>query len=288
MGEESRMAERMTVVVKPVEEKTNLTVEDAMRQVLDVFELLNVTPSESGQEVVWRLIEAKTSSPPFTVIAEAAAKPGVDVDPQIIDRAAREKKARLTREFQSFKNGQLPEAWEEFRAQRVASDLLDRLRHGVIVEMRGGPDEPSTILTSEDSKMAEKVLELPVAHVGRMKDQMGTIEGTLVEVSTWWSKPALIISERKSGVKITCVINAEQSAEIARAGTFEDVWQHRRIAVRGLIRYGKSGNITRIDATSVIRKEHVDVPDERIKDKDFTDGLNAVDYLSRLREGDLG
>lgn len=281
------MAERMVVVVKPTGDQQNLTVEDAMRQVLDVFDLLAITPSDTGQEVVWRLIEAKTSSPPFTVTAEAAAKPGTDVDPQLIDRAAREKKRRLANEVHSFQQGKLPESWEEARAQRIVSDLLQRIRHGILVEVAEATNQTPTFTIGErEAILAEKVLELPVADAGQIKDQMGTVEGVLIEVTTWWNRPAIVISEGKTHAKVTCIIDKEQSEKIA--GTFEDVWSHRRVAVRGMIRYGKLGDIKRVEAIAVMRREVKDIPDDRIKDRDFTNGLSAAEYVARLREGDIG
>jgi len=57
-----------------------LTVEDAMLQVLDMISAAEASEnaSASARKVVWRLTEARTNSPPFTVTAQAFSK-----DPEV-------------------------------------------------------------------------------------------------------------------------------------------------------------------------------------------------------------
>lgn len=68
------MTKSLSITVHPsVHGAEYLSVSDAMHQVLDVIEALEKAETAGGGErqIVWRLTEAHTNSPPFTVTAEA-------------------------------------------------------------------------------------------------------------------------------------------------------------------------------------------------------------------------
>ena len=68
LNSEARVAERITVVVRG---QDGLTVEDAMRQVLETFEMMGRADPSAETAVQWCLVSASTNSP-LTVVAEAS------------------------------------------------------------------------------------------------------------------------------------------------------------------------------------------------------------------------
>jgi len=279
------VAERMTVVIAPEGGQENLTVEDAMRQVLSVFELLSYSTTESQQEVVWRLVEAKTNSPPFSVTAEARSiVPGIN-----IDHIAKIQKKEFTNSLSEFRQGKAPEKWSDYQAQTIVKDLFERLTHGVNTQIFVDSNNSPILLTGEDAIIAENNLaDYLVPEESKTKPQMGSIEGILCAVTTYYNKPAIVIKERKSGEEITCTISDELSAMVMDKATFDDVWKHRRVVVRGLITYGKVGHVKSVSANILSLREERSITIEEIRDRNFTNNLSAIDYLNKLREGQLG
>ena len=278
------MAERMTVIIAPQGGQENLTVEDAMRQVLSVFELLSYNNNQSGQEVVWKLVEAKTNSPPFSVTAEARSiVPGVN-----IDQIAKAQKEEFTHSLSEFRNGRTPDRWQDYQAQVIVKDLFERLTHGVNTQIYVDSNTAPILLTEADGRIAENNLVAFVTpeYESKTKSQMGSLDGVLCEVTTHYGKPAIVIQERKSRQRIICTISDELS--VAHQATFEDVWKHHRVVVRGLITYGKSGNIKSVSANIVSLREERSVEVQEIRDSNFTNGLSAIEYLNKIREGHLG
>ena len=66
---------------------------------------------------------------------------------------------------------------------------------------------------------------------------------------------------------------------------FEDVWEHRRVSIKGRISYDAEGNIARVFAESVIPLKSRTMTTHDIRDTDFTGTDSVLEYLERLREG---
>jgi hypothetical protein len=278
------LAERVVVIVSPQDGKLNLTVEDAMRQVLNAFSLLERSGA-ANSGVVWRLVEAKTNSPPFSVIAEATSlNPNVN-----IDAIAHEQALNYSHSFKELRAGRVPNNWSGVEAEAIVTELFLRLRHDITTEIKVG-NEPPILLTSADSAVAISALETELLSVSRAqtKSQIGSIDGVIQNVTTWHNKPAIIVNEKKSGFNITCVISDAQAEAIGRSNSFLDAWKRCRVVVRGILRYKDNGDILRIENATISRIQPKDVTLDQIKDADFTSGLNSLDYLSKLGDGELG
>lgn len=122
----------------------------------------------------------------------------------------------------------------------------------------------------------------------RSRIEHGTIEGTLIYVGTYYKNPAIRIIERKTGRAVWCLITEEEKEKIAQQATFKDVWEHRRVLARGRIVYGVDGRIVTVHASNVKPFRPRDVSLSEISDPEFTRGSPSLDYLEKLREGDLG
>lgn len=247
-----------------------------MRQVLDAFELLSRT--NSVRKIEWRLVEAKTSSPPFTVTAESN------------DPRAAQQKAEFVAAIKQVSEGKLPDTWDDPDSFEIYEDMLLRVAHGARLEVRASPDQPSIAVEAQAARfVAGLVAALPELGFPKTKDQLGSIEGELTGVTLYREKRALKVAERKTGNEITCVVNDEELAkEIAQTQNFEDVWKHRRVTVKGLIRYNKHGGILQVVATSITPVAARHVSEDELRDETFTDGLRSDDYLNKWRDGDLG
>jgi hypothetical protein len=122
----------------------------------------------------------------------------------------------------------------------------------------------------------------------REREEIGSIEGMLLEVGADYNQPALLVKERKTGEDIWCRVDYELKHKISDEARFEDVWDRQRVVVRGRISYDSDGKITRVKAHSIVKITPRQMTINDIKDQDFTGGLSAAEYLEKLREGDLG
>lgn len=275
------MAERLSVRIIPSDGGMDtLTVEDAMRQVLDAFELL----SGGDDSVVWRLVSASTNSP-FTVVAEAQET-----------EAARRQKRVFSESLQELADGRFPTAWKRLELQGPASSLLRRSGSGIsVTEFRFDEHEQPLLLSQEvastfsgfDFVAVDDHASIDSLSVA--KKQVGSISGVLAEAMTYYGRPAFRIKERKTNRLITCVVDKVFADAVSREASMQDVWMHRRVDVRGLILYQASGEILRIEAQAVrmvgpIKSDEL----PSLRDNSFTGGLTAAEYLERFRAGELG
>jgi hypothetical protein len=279
-GQRDAMPERMTIVIRGRE---GLTIEDAMRQVLDTFELLDRSNPLPNQTVEWRLVSASTNSP-LTVVAEAASvRPGVDAA-----SVARVQKKTFAACIAELRSGRLPDIWSSIDTRNTAKRLVARVANGIAAtDILFDGTEDSIQLTAEDTRILTPTLNSAL-HIGHPAVQIGSVEGFLDEVTTYYNKPAIKVLERRSRSSITCVVPDEFAAEIGLTATLDDVWRNRRVVVRGRIYYDGAGNIERVIANTVelLSDENIDIA--RLSDPEFTGGLSAEEYLTRFRDGELG
>jgi hypothetical protein len=279
------MAERVRVIVKG-SHGGNLSVRDAMEQVLDFFRLLSLSGDDDSVE--WRLVSASTNSP-LTVEAEAVgAAPDVDVE-----TVARAQKVTLAKDFRAVLRGERPQAWPE-KSQRhtLAANLMRRTLNGVSeteIDLETDAQTP-LIWTTEAARTAIIALENRPAfeHDFRQHAERGAVEGSLWSGNAYYGRPAIWIRDRH-GNNIPCRISEELQEQITHDLNFADVWQHRRVVASGRVFYGDGGRINRVDADSVsLLLPGKDVSLDKLFDSNFTGGLTPSEYLDRLREGDLG
>ncbi len=286
----ARPNERVKVVVQPSASHPDiLSIQDAMRQVLDFFDLL--TPEdEDSTHFVWNLKVATTNSP-LTVEGEAVSlSPDLDVTVLAVRQ-----KAILEDSLNAIRQGKIPSKFLSRRRRTTLRRLFVRNMNGIgrTEAILTTPNEPVLVtpkiaqqgvrfLDIEDSEMDSLLLK------DRQREERGSLEGVLLDVGMEYNRPAILIRERKSGRDIWCRVSEEQSQEISSSATFADVWSRKRVLVKGRIRYDKDGNITRVFADSIrsISPRKMMVRD--ISDRDFTYGLDVRSYLDLLREGEGG
>jgi hypothetical protein len=272
--------ERIKITVHPSGAHPDvLTVQDAMRQVLDIFEML-----ESSPGVQWRIISASTNSP-FSVEVEAVSlEPSVDVSV-----VARAQKQSLAKTFREITHGKLPSD-PEFRV-RPTRRLFSRNLNGVgATDIDFETGEPITVTP----RVAQEAIEVlnkkpaPLFETPIAREELGSVEGTLYELGTYYNNPAVRIIENRKKDTVWCKLSEELQAQFQDKATFSDIWQHRRVIVRGRIKYDEDGDIDHVFATDIRRIETREVSLESIRDPGFTSGLSIGEYLDRFRDGTLG
>ena len=274
------MPERIKVVVSASSAHPDvLTIQDAMRQVLDIFAML-----ESAPGVEWKLAKASTDSP-FLIEGEAVSfEPSVDVSV-----VARTQKQNLAKNLDEIAHGKLPSD-PEFPI-KLAKRVLERNLNGVgTTEIDFGIGNPIKV-TPRLAKEAIEVLEQrPVAlfDIPAAREEVGSIEGRLASVGTFWDYPAVRVMEHRHKRLIWCRLTSQLQHVFQDKTSFEDVWRNRRVIVRGRIKYREDGEIDYVIASDIRRIDPPEVTLESIRDSEFTGGLSVAEYLDRFRDGTLG
>ena len=280
------MTERIKVVIHASGAHPDvLTVQDAMRQVLDIFDLLSVGPDEVAT-LEWKLAKATTNSP-FHLEGEAVSlQPTIDVS--VIARAQKQEMAKTLREITQ---GRISDDIDP-RAAKIAKRIFSRNLNGVgctsIDVEAGEPIVVTPTIAHQAIAVLEKQKPLGLYDLPNARDEIGSVEGALQDLGTHWNHPAIRIFEHKTRSPIWCRLNAELIPKFSNRATFSDIWEHRRVIVRGLIKYAEDGSIYYVLANDVQRIEFADVSLDAIRDPGFTGGLSTIDYLNRFRGGSLG
>lgn len=286
----ARPTERVKITVQSSASHPDvLSVQDAMRQVLDFFDLL--TPDdEEASHLVWNLKLASTNSP-LTVEGEAVSlSPDLDVSVLAIQQ-----KAFVEDSLNSIRQGRSPSRALSRRRRSTLRRLFVRNMNGIgkTEAVLNRPSEP-VLVTPAIAQQGVRFLDVEESEMDalllsdRQREEYGSIEGVLLDVGTEYTRPAILIKNRKDGEEVWCRVSKEHLQEISNSVSFEDVWDRRRVLVKGRIKFNDHGQIVRMYADSVrpIKSRKMTLHD--IVDPDFTSGNSTKDYLDSLREGSVG
>ena len=260
---------------------------DAMQQVRDYFDLL----TDQGQShIVWRLTSATTQSP-LTVEAEP-----YDQRTQAGGYGAIAPHVAKVRE-----GLQRLEAGEDFgpdfpdEKREVAIELVKRNLNGIgNTEFFFGHSGQQVQLDQQIARRALTAIEggedslYEYLYGTFARREAGSIEGQILDVGTDSEEPAVHIEEDLSGRRISCRIDEKIRQDIERRLTAADVWDKRRVRVRGELNYDADGKLIRLYEGQIAFIEPVAVSVDDLYDPEFTEGLEPRDYLDRFREGELG
>jgi hypothetical protein len=280
------VAEKVTVTVRASGAHPDvLTVQDAMRQVLDIFDLLSDGP-EGNQGVQWKLARASTNTPFYAEGEAVSLEPAVDVS--VIARAQKQLVAQGLRELAE---GVLPEAWDSKRLN-TAKRLYQRNLNGVGATDIDFQNVATVTVTPIFAEQAIEALgakpSLGLFDLPRGREEIGSLEGSFAHLSTYRNQPAMAIIESRTKALVWCVLSQDLQAKFSDKAAFEDFWHHSRVIVRGRIRYNNSSAILFAIANDISRVESRAVPLSAIRDPGFTGGLSVSDYLDRFRDGAFG
>lgn len=282
------MAKKISITIEASEEHPDvLTVQDALQQAIDHFEMLT---DDSNKNVVWNLTLASTNSP-FTCEGEP-----IDLRTMAGAHAVvQERIAVVQRNLQRVADGK--EFDESFPRDKleVARRFLKRNTNGIgkTTVTLSEDDRPIAITQSVAKAYFEDVMEPAQSLHSYLfqrtsRREVGSIEGRIIDIGTDYDSPAIHVEEHKSGRQFWCRIGGateEQLADEIKAG---DAWKHRRVRVRGTLNYDNAGKVIRVVDGSVAFIDVGTVDLDKVADRGFTGGYSVSEYLDRLQENEFG
>jgi len=280
------MAEKVKIKVHPSGTSSDLlTVADAMRQVLDFIELLEKADgSEPGaaDRVIWRLAYATTNSP-FEVGAEATSK-----DPSLTVAAkAHFAKAAVRDAIDDLTAGRPPPAWMDDAGLKVAERIFLRNLNGIgRTDLDFGDSAEAAIIVHATAKTAALAIDEARIAVERdtpdlTRTEYGSFEGEILSAGMFHNSPSLVVRDRLTGEKVTCVFPSELSYRIGTQHNWHEVWAGRRILIHGELHYTSEGILRRADAFDLEVIEGRDVDLVAARKVDLLEGMTVSDFLDR-------
>ena len=279
------MAKSLSITVHPSALGAEfLTVSDAMRQVLDFIEVLEKMDSArgDGQRIVWRLTDAHTNSPPFTVTAEAFAG-----DPTVsVAYEAQQVIGLFASGMRHLLDGETPD-WLEADVSAPLQKIFKRNLNGIgQTEVAIEDEEPFDILPGK-AKTAliaidRAMLDIEAEVIDHRHTEYGSVEGEVVGLTSYYDARALVLRERLSGERITCVLSADLAAKIGPEHRWLEAWGGRRYLIGGSLQYGPEGMLKRIDAVTFDEVPAADVALTDIRGADILGGDTVKEHLKRF------
>lgn len=280
------MSERVTITIEPsLEHGDTLTVQDAMRQVLDFIEVVCAAADpDARSKIAWKLISATTNSP-FTAVAEAEA-----IDPEWPDITREVKLAKVrTAEafFAAHSTGELPD-WVVQSANENFRRLMKRNMDGIgKTQLLLSDSEPPFIIVERVARQTLQHLE-QIESNRRANEpdysgsEFGSVEGHVIEALTHHGRPALRIRESVSDKEVLCVFPKDQADSIGSSHSWREVWAGQRINIVGLIKRAKNGSISIVEGEDLAKVAPTDAPLSSIMDSNITGGMGVVEYLEEI------
>lgn len=275
------MSERIKFVIHPSSgEHAMLSVEDAVRQILDIVKLASAEAADE-EKLDWQLIYATTNSP-LSIEVEAFGKEGGN-----IDAVAQYAKASFAKKLLEIDDGHIPEAWASGPLNAHAKALFKRNTNGIGLTDIIFTDTQAIKITHSFAEKAAWLLEKPRETADKTHTEIGSIDAYLIEVGAHYNEPAIKVRNRLTGALLWCRVTESERDAISESTKLADVWEHRRVRIHGRISYDRQGNISSIKATKVVPQSGKATDVTSIYDEKFTGEASPEDYLHGLREGKI-
>jgi hypothetical protein len=280
---------RFTIHPPPSDDQGLLLVSDAMQQVIDYFKLLGeaaramASPDESFE---WRLEKASTNTP-FTVVAVAEGRdPTVNVSMQV-----QRVKSAFSSGIRNLIERRELAWWMGPDAINLAQAVFARTQNGIwTTEIEVAANDTLEI----DRAQAEAGINA-IAGISAIsldadlaeRTAFGEIEGLMVAAGRYRSKPAIQIRTEMYGY-VWCQLSATVIDKFGTEHTMRDIWEGKTVGVQGRLVYAAGGKLSKIEVVEIREMPSVPRIDlGSVLDPDFTSGLDPVEYLRKLHEGEL-
>jgi hypothetical protein len=278
--------ERVTVTIRSsTGEEAPLTVQDAMRQILDFFDLLSAAGGEEGKVVSWRLIAVSMTSPLSATAQAFSDAPGI-----LAETVARREKNQLSNLFREItEQGDVPD-WMDDATRAKARAFFNRNLNGIgRTDIKFDEEAPLTVIVERSARTAISAFERSErveAEDDLSRSEIGSVEGNVIRLETYHGQPAIRLQERLHGWQFPCVLSPPLADHIGHQHDWAEVWTGRRVQVSGQILFRAAGHIGRVYATEIKLIDERRLTYADISDPNFTNGLSARDYLNQLWEED--
>lgn len=277
---------RITVQASP-DHPEILTVRDALQQVLDFFDILT---DDATPDVKWKLTLASTNSPltvegePIDMRTHAGAYGSVEAWVAVVER-----------NFARLASGQNFDDSFPREKLAVAKRILQRTTNGIGATVTKFSDEAEMItIATGDARRYFSEIDNPVQSLHSYlfsrtaRREYGSVDGRIADIGTDYGQPAIKLVEHRSGREIWCRIDTKTQEVLAEDIKARDVWDRRRVRVRGALNYADDGKIVRILDGTVAFIEPTKTTVDELADSSFTEGYSVAEYLDRLRENEFG
>lgn len=277
------MARSISITVHPSDFTGEyLTVSDALHQVLDMIGALESMEAGdwSERKIVWRLTEAHTNSPPFTLTAQAFAR-----DPEVSIALEADRVTKLYAvAVESVLAGERPD-WLESEPGKLLKRALKRNLAGVghtdiSIEGRDAP----IIIVPTSARLGLTALEKDdsPSQIELERVEFGSVEGRVIGLTKYYNSPALVFQERLSGAKVVCVLSAKLASDIGPAHSWVEAWEGQQLRIAGKLIYSKDGTLKRINATLHEEVHWADIPMTDLNGIDVLQGRTVQEHIAEF------
>jgi hypothetical protein len=278
------MRDKIVVTIEPNSPADQLDIADAFQQVLDYLRFVELAASEDA-DFDWKLASATTNSP-FTVVAATPTGSVATKTQQSLAVAQR----RAEDGIRDLAKGSVP-SWMRQRQRNTARRITRRFHSGIgRMQLRTDEASPSAFLlnrTLADKALStlEKVDGIEEISVPK-HTAFGEIEGTLLGAGSYYGRPALWV--RVNGYEVVrCIVGQDKLDELGDEATLKELWKHRRVRLIGTLSYADGGVLEQIAAEEMHLFPGSSIDLRQIIDPEFTGGMEPIEYLDRLHDGEL-
>ncbi|WP_395714337.1 hypothetical protein [Reyranella sp.] len=276
------------IVVHPSGAESDLLpARDALNQILDFVDLLVQShPDDDHAETVIWLLASITSNTPITAeVSGAGADPAVPV----VHEALRSMTAVEDGISAAMEGRDIPR-WMLNGAYNTARRFFDRNTKAIgRTDLVFDGVAPTILIAPAGARIALINLErAALEEEKKVRDwthkARGSIEGIVIDTTTFYGKPAIRVRERLSRRDIMCVLDEANAVRVGDKYNWQKTWDHGRVHVEGLLHYDKSGDVIRVsdaDVIDVAVSRSIDLAE--FSDSTFTNGLTPAEYLERWR-----
>jgi hypothetical protein len=259
---------------------------DQIRDYLDILRGVEDAIAEDGQRAIdWRVVNASKNSPIAVQLQPFARQYAVNIDRRV--------EAVVTRTASGLAIlASRPERPPFFNDKVLvkAEKTFARVTNGLdLSEIDFGDDLPKLPVTKVTAQSAVKNVQLALTPAERPFKELAAVEGFVTSVERdGYGRRILWLRHRITGNTVKCLLSGAALSTIEQQ-EISEVFKGRRLLVSGVVDYKAVGNIAQIHADKAtffpVRSELPTVDD--ILDEDFTGGLISVEYLAKLRDGQL-
>ena len=260
-----------------------LILSDALNQILDLVDVIVIAETSicSEQQVVWRLTEAHTNSPPFTVAIEPFS---VSIDVPVNLTKAESAVKLFDSEFRKLLLGN-PSKLMMNDARKPVERILERNSNGIEqTDIRVNDNDPISIRPKSARIAREAISSASESNKPDWeRTEFGMVEGEIHGLTKWKRKPALVITERLSEKPLNCVLSDSLSKKIGPEHQWSEVWEGNCVSVSGTLHYNSEGELRRVEANQIKKIDWTDVPLTRLRNVDVLKGRTLAEHLDLIR-----
>lgn len=270
------MTKKISITIRPPDLIDDyLVASQALEQVLDVIWALE--SADATESVVWRLVGARTHSPPFT--AEVAAYPvqgGMDVGP-IAEQVAH----ALEDDLERMLSGETPELLPEKSVKHLQS-AFRRNTESIAYTHIDLEGRAPVVIEREGAARALTGLRRTGPRTTAEYTSYGTVEGEVLSISKRRGVASLTVRSEESGLEVVCEFHPPDDVAVGTENTWSDVWERERVSIEGEKVCGADGTLLRVRGKHVWKLPGDPVDLQELQDLNILGGKSIEEHLDEI------